>query len=469
MKTWQLCIIVFSVAFIFTLSFFTQTNALPNGWKLSSELEGKDPPDPVTEPSITSSYTPSSETHCNEEGKCTVSLYSRVKYVEEENKWIKLEESKGSLMDYFNVVYLEKDDNLEITVKDFTYDSIDFEFKIKDAGSLKKEIPIKIAGIEKTRMNFDKLTDVKSFRYTTTEKNDSILFHNYTFGEHSTTIQLQDADTENLDDTWANDDANKENYEYGSCTYIRVIVEGYDNRYGYLKFNLLSIPADSTINNATLYLYLYEDEIDIGEGMDVGVRHVYSNPTYNIGGAEWTEGDQCDGFGTDPELDWNNKPDVGEMNTTVESYRTYSTAAPIGWHDWSVTNMVTKSYTDGDDNISIEIYPYNEDALEDTDWVHYYSKEYTGDTSLRPILKITYTEAAAGDTCDYSSGDWIIDCSENCIIDTNTDIGANDIYFTGTGAITLDADIIVRHRYWGLPVGSCELRYVTGKRITETG
>lgn len=73
---------------------------------------------------------------------------------------------------------------------------------------------------------------------------------------------------------------------------------------------------------------------------------------------------------------------------------------------------------------------------------------------------------AAVDTCTYVSGAWAVDCSENCVIDTDTDIGANDITFSGAGTIYLNAIITVRHRYWGT---GCRIVYASGAEIIETG
>ncbi|MFW6377440.1 MAG: DUF2341 domain-containing protein [bacterium] len=48
------------------------------------------------------------------------------------------------------------------------------------------------------------------------------------------------------------------------------------------------------------------------------------------------------------------------------------------------------------------------------------------------------------DTCTYSgSGDWTIDLTDNCIIDTNYDLGVNEILLTNTGNVTFNSDISV--------------------------
>jgi len=46
------------------------------------------------------------------------------------------------------------------------------------------------------------------------------------------------------------------------------------------------------------------------------------------------------------------------------------------------------------------------------------------------------------DTCTYSSGDWNVDCADNCIISTIVNVGANDINIRGTGTFITKVDII---------------------------
>ena len=48
---------------------------------------------------------------------------------------------------------------------------------------------------------------------------------------------------------------------------------------------------------------------------------------------------------------------------------------------------------------------------------------------------------SAVDSCTYSAGNWVIDCSDNCNITSNVDVGGNDIYITGTGTFVTEANI----------------------------
>lgn len=76
------------------------------------------------------------------------------------------------------------------------------------------------------------------------------------------------------------------------------------------------------------------------------------------------------------------------------------------------------------------------------------------------------TTSVAGDTCDYSSGDFEVDCSEYCTVDTDTDTGNNDMILTGVGTVFVDADITTRHI---IKSGGCHIVKSGGKKIIKRG
>ena len=45
------------------------------------------------------------------------------------------------------------------------------------------------------------------------------------------------------------------------------------------------------------------------------------------------------------------------------------------------------------------------------------------------------------DSCTYTSGDWEVDCSDNCTITDSIDLGGNDISIIGTGTFITTANI----------------------------
>jgi hypothetical protein len=45
------------------------------------------------------------------------------------------------------------------------------------------------------------------------------------------------------------------------------------------------------------------------------------------------------------------------------------------------------------------------------------------------------------DTCSYTSGDWNVDCADNCVISSPINLGGNNIFITGTGTFKTSANI----------------------------
>ena len=57
-------------------------------------------------------------------------------------------------------------------------------------------------------------------------------------------------------------------------------------------------------------------------------------------------------------------------------------------------------------------------------------------------IVIIRSEVVATDTCTYSSGDWVVECSDDCEIESEVDLGGNDLILIGTGTFNVRADII---------------------------
>lgn len=76
---------------------------------------------------------------------------------------------------------------------------------------------------------------------------------------------------------------------------------------------------------------------------------------------------------------------------------------------------------------------------------------------------VTITDAI--DTCTYSSGDWEVDCNDNCSISSNVDIGGNDILITGTGSFTTTANITNFLNFYAVGTDAsnrCEINCING-------
>ena len=321
---------------------------------------------------IKSTYTPTTETHCND-GKCTLTLYSGYA----PHMWDKFK-NMSSLKDYFNVVYLKKDKRYNLEVEDFNYTHIKLKPIVKDNKELNKLVPIKTEG----KVHFHTFKNLNE-RPTVFFQMGNVLAHNYSFGEHSTTIMLQEANTENLDDNYVRIE---ETTDYSDTAYLQDSWDTGDDEWEYssfFKFDISSLPNGATIDSSDFYQYFYYESLDSGESLYLGAYHVYDVNSYNISGAEWAE-DTIDGT---------NYPDASdEYNTTYESTNTISNGDSDAWYGWSVTNMIVNEYNKANNNVSIWILPYDKGGSPTlVDYVRFYSKEYTTDTTLRPYLNITYS------------------------------------------------------------------------------
>jgi len=68
-----------------------------------------------------------------------------------------------------------------------------------------------------------------------------------------------------------------------------------------------------------------------------------------------------------------------------------------------------------------------------------------GGTDYHASLTVAFLPPAGpppADTCTYTSGTWEVDCADNCSIESEVDLGGEDITITGYGTFTTDSDII---------------------------
>lgn len=63
--------------------------------------------------------------------------------------------------------------------------------------------------------------------------------------------------------------------------------------------------------------------------------------------------------------------------------------------------------------------------------------------SVGELQTIFYGNYSGGeeDSCTYTSGDWNVDCSDDCVISSGVDLDGNAITVIGTGTFTIEADI----------------------------
>ena len=67
--------------------------------------------------------------------------------------------------------------------------------------------------------------------------------------------------------------------------------------------------------------------------------------------------------------------------------------------------------------------------------------DYTAPTYNSINFTLGESDSCITDTCTYTSGDWEIECSDNCTIETQVLIDGNDLVFNGTGFFYASANI----------------------------
>lgn len=184
-------------------------------------------------------------------------------------------------------------------------------------------------------------------------------------GADQTTLTLQDADTDNLGDAYvvSGGDSDKNFGAYNTLTVGAV-------SRSYLSFNLFLVPENQAIDLAKFCLYVTNTK----KNQLINLSHVYVDFSESV-------------------ITWNNQPcgadfdNPANCNLTAESNFQMNSGLEYVWVCWNATNAISTDYNLGKENSSLVLWTL------DSDINSFYSKEYTGDTSLRPYLNITYHAA----------------------------------------------------------------------------
>lgn len=96
---------------------------------------------------------------------------------------------------------------------------------------------------------------------------------------------------------------------------------------------------------------------------------------------------------------------------------------------------------DGTCNVTMSI-TYNSTGTSyeiDVFWNSSDARVSSNNTADKTVYNLTGGGGGGGDTCTYSGGDHTYDCSDSCTISSNTDLGGNDVTFSGSGTTTITA------------------------------
>lgn len=207
-------------------------------------------------------------------------------------------------------------------------------------------------------------------------------------GSEETTIQLQDNVTGNLGDTFV--DALSADTNYDGYSYLTVVTHASSSQSRiWIRFNLSSIPVDSTVTGFSLALYHYQDP------------YAGSNP-HNISLFKSTNFTWNESI-----ITWNNDPSY--TNNPLVNITSDSTVGH--WDVWSLQSSEVINSTDLEiGNITFNLGPF---AYTSNSGSRFYS-ELSTNTPLRPYLNVTYTSAGGGgQQLVYNSGTglWEINCT----------------------------------------------------------
>ena len=258
--------------------------------------------------------TYSSLNYENPDGSRMLILYSGARYGFENGHWKPIEHLK-SFKGTTNIKCVVNYDGInKVECLDWNYTHV----KLKVEG--KGRIPLSI--FENGKPKYSKNIDfsLKKQKEITVRANMGDVIH---FGKHSTTITLQDPDTENLGDAYVNSSAGSTNYGSSSSLWIK---GNNPTLYSYIKFNLSSIPSGANILDAKLALYCTEES-----GVDEARCAEYNNV--------WTE----------ETITWDNAADWGD----VIQYDV--NPAQDTWTVWNVASWVKNQFDSGEGNVSFAV------------------------------------------------------------------------------------------------------------------
>jgi len=306
-------------------------------------------------------YTEDTMKICSDE-ECSLTIFGNQRFGYEDNEWKPLE-SLRSYKDTTDIKCIVKKDNKDdpdAVCADWNYTSI----RLSD---ISKSAPSKI--VRKTTESFSNqeqdisLPDVRTTDLVVQIKPGDTIH----LGENSTTIELQTADSENLDDTWLYELNPSTNYGLNSDMHAI----NYSGRESYvmLRFNISEVSGD-TIDSAEISLY----SSYAGDTLTMGFYELFHNYSWTESGATW-----------------NNKPDWGTEFSS--SYSDTQTSGSTGWITWDVTDIVQSAIDSTEDDVNLILLTHT------TVWAdHSLATKEFWDSTRAPLLNITYSNSTSNST-----------------------------------------------------------------------
>jgi hypothetical protein len=198
------------------------------------------------------------------------------------------------------------------------------------------------------------------------------------------TLTIQPASKDNLGYEAAPADC------YGTRTDLQLMNITSNRMRTFAEFDLSGLPSGVVLDSATLYLYYYHYN-----GTDPSGLTVWA---YKLTRTDWSESQSS----------WNAYKSGSNWTAAGGDYVTSSPSggsatipASYGWMNWDVLAIIQAAVAAG---VAAEFLLRFGTETGGGSEAYFYSKEYTADTTLRPKLVITYSEASAPTSSDAGAG-----------------------------------------------------------------
>lgn len=336
-------------------------------------------------------YTYNSETKVNDDGTTTTKIYSGTRFGFEDGEWKPIERLstfKGTTPITCNV---DSDKKFGVQCLDYNMTHKKLKLRFLTLFLLNRNANLRFIDRETLMEKMEKRQTFKfkNFLQYSELWVESGLNEEVHFGDNSTIVTLQDANSDNMDDGWGSNEY--DDRERGADDEFSVGSPG-DNFEGVaiMRWNISSFvsQADEVLSaNLTLY---FKGE-DFGGGSDyfnVSTHYVYT--TFQVDSLEWTEGNAAAwAVAANGEFTWEDRPNSTFYNTTKTDTEKFQDNQALGFVDWDVTPIIETARGNSQTNVSIYLVSHNGSGAGD-DYADFWSKEYSSNTSQRPYLTINY-------------------------------------------------------------------------------
>lgn len=197
---------------------------------------------------------------------------------------------------------------------------------------------------------------------------------------------------------------------------------------GFFPANKSALPENYNITSASLNTYIQSTSNDDDDGDDflAVVGNITMVDYENIANGDYNS---C-GAITNPK-EYSNRIDLTDISGST-------------WIAFTINKDGLGAMNGNDDFVRFGLREGHDIIRSATGSGHFNQVLITGsdNTDFEPYYNITYDVVAPpADSCTYSSGDWEVDCADNCIITDTVDIGGNDLILSGSGSFTVQAEI----------------------------